>query len=827
MIKKLISLTLVLCVVISAFSQNGKITGKVTDSKNEALISANVIIDISKNQAVNTDYDGNYELSIPAGTYTVKYRYNGKIEKSIKITLADGETKTQNVQMEDLVNEMNTLVVTGSRMEKKLSEETVTMAVLKADVLKNNNINSLDQGMNRVPGVTIVDGQANIRGGAGWSYGAGSRVAILLDDMPITSADASDAKWSAVPTENIEQVEVIKGAASALYGSSALNGIINARTAFANAEPYTRIQVSTGFYEGPNKSSSLKKGWSKKSPVMTNFNIADRRKIGQFDLVLGAALDLDNGFLDSSESNFFRGHVKFRYRAKKVPGLNVGVNFVGYYSWGTTFFIWKGIDSFGYAPLPNSITQYNTMRLMVDPFINYTDKKNNKFMLRGRYFNSTNKNNTGQGSAPVKYYGEFQYSRTWEKINLSFVTGTVGQFDDVTPPAGDTASLVGAHKGYSAAIYAQVDKKFFKKLNVTLGTRWEYFQIDKNNSLKDLPYPVFRVGLNYEAAKATFLRFSFGQGFRYPSIAEKYVRTSVGAIGIYPNPKIESEKGYSAELGIKQGFQLKKGNWRGFLDLSAFFNSYTNMMEFTFGAYGNGLLNPNTLPGNPNASQYAGLPKDPLLGIGFASQNIGNVRIIGTEITGAIQGNAGPVGMTFMFGYTFIDPRTTSKSWDQDTLKVYDIKGNPVPIIGKEDTTYNGQSYKATSSTDQNILKYRSKHTLKLDYTVTYKKWELNANLQYSSYFENIDYAFTSSLFIAQEKSFGASSFSGLKEYRRRKEAATIKGDIILNATLAFNITPKAKVAFLVKNLLNWEYTPRPGIYGAPRNYALQLSYQF
>jgi hypothetical protein len=57
---------------------------------------------------------------------------------------------------------------------------------------------------------------------------------------------------------------------------------------------------------------------------------------------------------------------------------------------------------------------------------------------------------------------------------------------------------------------------------------------------------------------ATYIRGSFGQGFRYPSVAELFVTTALGPLGIYPNEKLKPEKGYSAELGIKQGFQFGK-----------------------------------------------------------------------------------------------------------------------------------------------------------------------------------------------------------------------------------------------------------------------------
>ena len=64
-----------------------------------------------------------------------------------------------------------------------------------------------------------MDGQANIRGGSGYSYGAGSRVMLLMDDLPILTGDVNEVKWNYLPVEIIGQVEVIKGASSALYGS--------------------------------------------------------------------------------------------------------------------------------------------------------------------------------------------------------------------------------------------------------------------------------------------------------------------------------------------------------------------------------------------------------------------------------------------------------------------------------------------------------------------------------------------------------------------------------------------------------------------------------
>jgi len=840
----------------SLFSQTAKIVGTLTEENGDALISASAVIDATKGWAAVSDFDGKYEIdNLPAGTYEVTFRYVGKEEQKIKVTLSEGQVKTLNVVLKEKQNLIDVVVVTGSKYEKKLGEESVSMDVLKGSSLASQNITSLDQGMNRVPGVTIADGQVNIRGGAGWSYGAGSRVQVLVDDLPLLTADAADAKWSIIPMENVDQVEVIKGAASALYGSGALNGIVNVRTAYPVNEPYTKVSIYTGIYGPPTKTPAMK-WWGSKSPLMGGINFAHRQKFGQHDLVLGGAFDASSGYLDSSDAHSVRGTIKYRYRFKNIPGLNIGINLSGYYSWGKTFFFWNGIrtykgvnyDSLAYKPFGGTITEYKTNRFTVDPFIDYFDKKNNHFKFVGRFFNATNTNNTGQGSVPNSYYAEVSYHRKLEfkKFDFNIVGGLVNVFDDVNPPKNASNSLFGKNSCYNFSAYAQADFKFFKKLNVSLGARWEYFNMkhyvkdstvtingsdtsvaygqhltETQNSLADLPYPLFRIGLNYQAAEATYIRASFGQGFRYPTIAERYITTHVGPLFISSNPKLKPEMGYSAEVGLKQGFKLGK-DWVGYADASFFWNQYENMMEFTFGQFG------------PKAD-WGTFANGKNFGLGFSSQNVGKTRILGTEIVLAGQGTLGPIGVQIIAGYTFIDPR--SLNWN-DTLVMYNFEGykigngygpgdNPTAkgaFHNPDSLTY--LTYSQTSTSNSNMLKYRNRHTFKFDITLNWKGLEWNTNLQYSSYMESVDYAFISPLF----ELLGPGAFGGLEEYRKEKEATPIgkgRGDIVWNMHLAYNFKQGVRVAFIVKNLLNWEYTPRPAYLEAPRNYTIQLAYTF
>ena len=104
---------------------------------------------------------------------------------SVEVNIVANEMLTQDFMLSEESTLFNTIVVSASKYEKKLSEETVSIEVVGSDLLENNNIVDAEESLRKVPGVFIVDGQANIRGSSGWAYGAGSRVLVLYDDIPL------------------------------------------------------------------------------------------------------------------------------------------------------------------------------------------------------------------------------------------------------------------------------------------------------------------------------------------------------------------------------------------------------------------------------------------------------------------------------------------------------------------------------------------------------------------------------------------------------------------------------------------------------------------
>lgn len=143
--------------------------------------------------------------------------------------------------MEPEINQLDQFVFSGSKIQRKAAE-VMSMTVIKPNLIAYTNAYDLSDVVNKVQ-VSVIEGQISMRGGVGYSYSVGSRVMVMLDDMPLMGADLGDVRWKLLPIESAEQIEVVKGATSVLYGSAALNGSINVRSGWPSAKPETKITM--------------------------------------------------------------------------------------------------------------------------------------------------------------------------------------------------------------------------------------------------------------------------------------------------------------------------------------------------------------------------------------------------------------------------------------------------------------------------------------------------------------------------------------------------------------------------------------------------------
>lgn len=803
--KKILSLSFSFLVGGFILAQQATITGVVKDYKTtETLPFTNVTYEAGK--GTSTDFDGKYSLKVDPGTYTITFSFSGYEKMEKRVTVVAGETKTINASLKEKGEVLDQVVVSAGKFEQNIAKVTVSMETIDPELIDNRATNSGDDIISQVPSVHTQEGQVSIRGGAGFSYGAGSRVLMMVDGMPLLAGDAGDIKWSYVPVENIENIEVIKGASSVLYGSSALNGVINVRTGFPRAEPVTKVALNAGAYGTPNR-KELK--WWDGYLGDQAFNFYHSRIIKKnFDFVIGGNFYNGEDFRKGSFTRRGRLNVNTRYRDQKVKGLAYGLNFNSQASEGNTFFVFKNRDS-ALIPANNTSSDYKTLRYNIDPYVEYFTKNGNKHSLKTRWFNTTNISltNAEQSSGSDLFYGEYQYQHTIDSSSR-LTSGVTGTYTLVN------SNLFGDHTSENLAAYTQWDKSFLAgKLNTSLGFRAEYFKLDEEKSRSTfelggstLPFqPILRAGINYQAAEYSFIRASYGQGYRFPSIAEKYVSTSLSAISVFPNPQIEPETGWSAELGFKQG--LKLGDWKGFLDVSAFINQYNNMMEYTFGLY--------------DTTTYEAVPNGtPGSNIGFQSRNVQSARITGIDVSLVGKGEIGGVRFTVLAGYTFMNPKSLNS--DSAYLATFSSLNQRDTTGGTTTYTYNPEDVDLSDPNVSDVLKYRFHHLAKFDIQADYNRFSTGVSMRYNSKMFNIDQAFINIGNLPTTLTDGG--FLGeLDLYRDEYNRAVA----IFDYRVSYEFTEYMKGAFLIENVFNTEYTSRPGYLMAPRTYRVQLSFKF
>jgi iron complex outermembrane receptor protein len=213
--------------------QTGIVRGNVYDfDTKEKLPGATIQLSTNFAKGTATDIEGHYVLELDTGYHQLICSFVGLKTYTCSVHIAKDVVTENDVYLKSNTKSLETVVVSSGKFDQRIEDITVSMEVLKPKLISGKNTTSIETALEQVPGLSIIDNDPQIRGGSGFTFGVGSRVAILSDGIPLLSGDAGRPEWSYIPVENIEQVEVIKGVSSVLYGSSALNGVVNIRTAY-------------------------------------------------------------------------------------------------------------------------------------------------------------------------------------------------------------------------------------------------------------------------------------------------------------------------------------------------------------------------------------------------------------------------------------------------------------------------------------------------------------------------------------------------------------------------------------------------------------------
>lgn len=140
------------------------------------------------------------------------------------------------------------IVVTGTRTAKLLSNSPVLVDVIDGETIAKISHGTLAQALNYLPGVVV---KRSVKDGYNIQMQGfdGDHVLVLINGQPVISPTGSSADLDQIPADNIEQIEVIRGAASVMYGSSAMGGVINIITRKSD-ESALKLDYDISQYQG-------------------------------------------------------------------------------------------------------------------------------------------------------------------------------------------------------------------------------------------------------------------------------------------------------------------------------------------------------------------------------------------------------------------------------------------------------------------------------------------------------------------------------------------------------------------------------------------------
>lgn len=653
-----------------------------------ALVGATLAL-VDGGAGGHADAQGRCLITVPkAGRYDLLVSFIGYRSRLLK-GVASGDELV--VALDVAAVSLADVVVSASRRVQSIAEAPISMAVVGATEIGRHNAATLAEPLRYVSGISQVGDQISIRGSSGFSRGTGSRVLLLLDGFPMLAADLGDIKWDAIPVSEIERVEVIKGAGSALYGTGALGGVINVLTRAPSVEPRTQFQLLSGLYSRPAYATWK---WTDEPMYWSSADISHSRTVGQTGWVVAGGQQYSSGYYENGDYRRSHLYAKIHHRLSAVRYTQLLAN------WAVddhgVFLQWKDRAQPLRVPTSDRLAATISKKFNLNGEYFHLLEPHLGLRLKASYYRTAFDNTVAAGglrSTAHNLYAEMQTDYSYSTA-LKLTAGVVGTKDRVDSPR----SFLGRRSVQSAAVYGQGIYSLRNPLELTAGLRYDWNQLAASKAgISTGPCPSLgplgargrgqfspQVGLSFRPRAGTALRASAGRGFRAPSVSEIFTQAQASGVLVCANPSLDAERSWSYEVGARQelgGFV--------FFDGAIFWSEYRELIE-----------------ARPDPFSSGATPMARFV-------NLSRARVRGVE---AVLRAKLPYHTTGKLAYTYVDG---VEALDVDAV---------LPPFCHSGYTPGGQA----------PLPYRARHALRSGLSGRYGATELGLDLQATSRFERV-----------------------------------------------------------------------------------------
>lgn len=525
---------------------------------------------------------------LPPGRYDLLCSHIGYRSHTLPGVAPGAEVQV--VSLEPVAVAVPELVVSAARRSQTFAQAPISISVADAERIAEHNAFSLTGPLRYVSGISQVGSEPVVRGSSGYSRGTGSRLLMLVDGFPLLSSDLGDIKWDAVPLQQVERVEVVKGAGSALYGTGALGGVINVLTRDPARAPGTRFRLLSGLYSQP---AHPQWHWREGSMHVAGVDASHNRVWGRTSLALSGGHNWRTGYHQNGDGRRYHLYAKGVQRFSPTSYWRV----MGHWALDDhgVFVQWRDRSQPLAVPENDAPAHTVSRKLHLNSEYYHLLHSDLGYRLKLGYYRTDFTNNAAAGGLASKGHklsgeGQFDYTglRGW-----NWTLGVSSIADLVRSPS----DFLGGRSLLTASGYAQGVYELSSLAEWTIGLRYDWSRLSAAVGSAEGPCgaPAVeskktgefspQVGFSYRPWEATALRASLGRGFRVPSVLEVFSQAEVSGIRVCPNPALNPERAWSGEVGIKQGL----AKWLA-LDMALFWNEYRGLIEARPDPYNGGTV---------------------------------------------------------------------------------------------------------------------------------------------------------------------------------------------------------------------------------------------
>jgi outer membrane receptor for ferrienterochelin and colicin len=444
------------------------------------------------------------------------------------VVVGEGDTTRVDAVLEPAPVRVDPVVVTATRTEQTVRMAPASVAVVDQQDIENRAPATFDQAIEAVGGLSVfrttgisvqsmqIRGSSDVAGG-----GVGNRVLLLIDGRPALTSDSGGAFWSLVPTQFVDHVEIVKGAFSSLYGSTAMGGVVNVITRQPGKDTVARLDMKLGFFEQPAAAIQYTNDTPLQSEVTAGISGPVGHSKRDVRYLLSASRKSSDGFSENTQYAFYDlyGKLIFEVNAQRKLELTLG----GGHAANDYPHSWLNANH----PLEVRPAQADDRQKKdygsVDLHYSALSGDRTRLSTRAYYYHHEQTTDFNQSDAisqlpeglsteirgdKVGYITQVDH-RIGERNRL--VAGVDFQFDIVH--SSPDSIMYGDRQINNYALFAQDDIDLSKSVTATLGARYDWNHLVGGKTLEQLSP---KVAMVWTPHRDLALRALFAQAFRAP-----------------------------------------------------------------------------------------------------------------------------------------------------------------------------------------------------------------------------------------------------------------------------------------------------------------------